>query len=182
MSRRWTSSAGALTPPPVAGVKPHKVQGRQLEEVREKDPDGRVVVQHRTVDMLGKMLRAGTITPEMHDAAKDFQASFIVAQLDPLCAASLLRVPGAGRAPELSDRQLDARRRVHHAIATLGGHDSPGGSCVWSVLGHRMSLRQWALRQGWSGRPVRQEHAQGILIAALGMLASAGPKAASCGA
>jgi hypothetical protein len=27
------------------------------------------------------------------------------------------------------------------------------------------------MRQGWGGRPVRQEHAQGILIAALGMLA-----------
>jgi hypothetical protein len=27
------------------------------------------------------------------------------------------------------------------------------------------------MRQGWGGRPVRQEQAQGILIAALGMLA-----------
>ena len=53
-------------------IKPHKVKGRQLEEVREKDPDGRIVVHHRTVDSLGKMLKAGTITPEMHDAAQDF--------------------------------------------------------------------------------------------------------------
>jgi hypothetical protein len=35
--------------------------------------DGRIVYHHRTVDTLGKMLRAGTIT-QMHDAAKDFQA------------------------------------------------------------------------------------------------------------
>jgi hypothetical protein len=28
------------------------------------------------------------------------------------------------------------------------------------------------LRQGWGGRPVRQEQAQGILVAALGMLAA----------
>jgi hypothetical protein len=55
-----------------ARIKPHKVKGRQLEEVREKDPDGRIVVHHRTVDTLGKMLRAGTITEEMHDAARDF--------------------------------------------------------------------------------------------------------------
>jgi len=27
-----------------------------------------------------------------------------------------------------------------------------------------------ALRQGWGGRPVRQESAQGILVAALGVL------------
>ena len=32
-------------------------------------------------------------------------------------------------------------------------------------------MREWAIRQGWGGRPVRQEQAQGILIAALGMLA-----------
>jgi hypothetical protein len=154
---------------------------RELERVREADPDGRIVAHRRTVDTLGRMLRSGTIDQVMHDAGRDFEADFVLASLDPLRAASLLRVPGAGRAPELGDRQLEARRRVHHAIATLGGHDSPGGSCVWSVLGHRMSLRQWALRQGWSGRPVRQEHAQGILVAALGMLASAGPKAACCG-
>jgi hypothetical protein len=60
------------------------VRARDLEEVREKDPDGRIVYPHRTVDTLGKMLRAGTITQEMHDAAKDFQAAFIVANLDPL--------------------------------------------------------------------------------------------------
>ena len=35
-------------------VKPQKVRGRQLEEVREKDPDGRIVYHHRTVDTLGK--------------------------------------------------------------------------------------------------------------------------------
>jgi hypothetical protein len=28
------------------------------------------------------------------------------------------------------------------------------------------------MRQGWRGRPVRQEQAQGILIAGLGMLAA----------
>jgi hypothetical protein len=32
-------------------------------------------------------------------------------------------------------------------------------------------VREWALRQGWGGRPVRQEQAQGILVAALGVLA-----------
>jgi hypothetical protein len=153
-------------------VKPHKVRGRELEEVREKDPDGQIVYHHRTVDTLGKMLRAGTITQEMHDAAKDFQAAFIIAQLDPLRALPILRVPGTGRAPDLSERQLDARRRVHDALAALGGLSSPAGSCVWHVVGLQRSVREWALRQGWGGRPVRQEQAQGILIAALWLLTS----------
>ena len=110
--------------------------------------------------------------PEMHDAAKDFQAAFIVANLDPLRALPILRVPGTGREPDLSERQLDARRRVHDTLQALGGISSPAGSCVWHVVGLQRSVREWALRQGWGGRPVRQEQAQGILIAALGMLAA----------
>jgi hypothetical protein len=155
-----------------ARVKPHKVRGRQLEEVREKDPDGRIVVHHRTVDTLGKMLRSGTITEEMHDAARDFQARFIIANLDPLRALPVLRVRGAGRESDLNERQLDARRRVHKAMQALGGISSPAGSCVWHVVGLQRSVREWAIRQGWGGRPVRQEQAQGILVAALGILAT----------
>jgi hypothetical protein len=151
---------------------PHQVRGRELDEVREKDPNGHIVYHHRTVDTLGKMLRAGTITLEMHDAAKDFQAAFIVAQLDPLRALPIVRVPGTGREPELNERQLHARRRVHQAMAALGGIGSPAGSCVWHVVGLQHSVREWAIRQGWGGRPVRQEQAQGILIASLGMLAA----------
>jgi hypothetical protein len=154
-----------------ARIKPHKVRGRELEEVREKDPDGRIVVHHRTVDTPGNMLHAGTIDEAMHDAAKDFQAAFIIANLDPLRALPVLRVPGTGREPELNERQLDARRRVHKALEALGGLSSPAGSCVWHVVGLQRSVREWALRQGWGGRPVRQEQAQGILIAGLGMLA-----------
>jgi hypothetical protein len=153
-------------------VKPQTVRGRELEEVREKDPEGRIVVHHRTVDTLGKMLGAGTITHEMHDAAKGFQATFIVANLDPIRALPVLRVPGTGREPELNERQLDARRRVHEALQALGGISSPAGSCVWHVVGLQRSVREWAIRQGWGGRPVRQEQAQGILVAALGVLAA----------
>jgi hypothetical protein len=157
-----------------ARVKPHKVRGLELEEVREKDPEGRIVCHHRTVDTLGKMLRSGTISQEMHDAAKDLEAAFIFANLDPLRAAPILRVPGIGREPVLSERQLDARRRVIEAMHALGGISSPAGSCVWHVVGLQRSVREWAMRRGWNGRPVRQEQAQGILIAALGMLASSG--------
>jgi hypothetical protein len=157
-----------------ARIKPHKVKGRQLEEVREKDPEGRIVVHHRTVDTLGKMLCAGTITPEMHAAALDFQANFIVANLDPIRALPILRVAGGGREPELNERQLDARRRVHEAMQALGGIGSPAGSCVWHVVGLQRSVREWAIREGWGGRPVRQEQAQGILVAALGVLAAHG--------
>jgi hypothetical protein len=38
-------------------------------------------------------------------------------------------------------------------------------------LGLRRSVREWAIRQGWGGRPIDQKEAKGILVAALGMLA-----------
>ena len=155
-----------------ARIKPHRVRGRQLEEVREVDPDGKIVVHHRLVDTLARMLKSGTIDQAMHDAGRDFQAAFILAQLDPLRALPILRVPGTGREPDLNERQLHARWRVHKALQALGGLSSPAGSCVWHVVGLQRSVREWAVRQGWRGRPVRQEQAQGILVAALGMLAA----------
>jgi hypothetical protein len=154
-----------------ARVRPHKVRGRQFEEVRETDPDGRIIVHHRTVDTLGQLLKAGMIDDAMHEAARDFQAKFILAQLDPLRALPVLRVAGTGREPELDERQLDTRRRVHRALEALGGISSPAGSCVWHVVGLQRSIRDWALRQGWRGRSLDQKEAKGILIAALGMLA-----------
>ena len=68
-------------------------------------------------------------------------------------------------------RPCRRRRRVHRVMQALGGMSSPAGSCVWHVVGLQRSVREWALRQGWGGRLVRQEQAQGILIAALGVLA-----------
>jgi hypothetical protein len=120
---------------------------------------------------LGMMLKRGMITPEMHDAAKDFEAAFIVANLDPDRALPILRVPGAGRDPDLNHRQLYARRRVHESVEAVGGPSSPAGSCVWHVVGLQRSIREWTLRRGWGGRSLDQKEAKGILIAALGMLA-----------
>ena len=100
----------------------------QLEAIREVDPDGRIVVHHRLVDTLGRMLKSGTIDQPMHDAGRDFQAAFIVANLDPLRALPIFRVPGTGHQPELNERQLRARRRVYEAMQALGGISSPAGA------------------------------------------------------
>jgi hypothetical protein len=56
--------------------------------------------------MLGKMLRAGTITQEMRDAPKDFQANFIIANLDPLRSTNPAR---AGQRPRARSERTAAR-------------------------------------------------------------------------
>jgi hypothetical protein len=94
---------------------------------------------------------------------------FTVARFDVVRCMPLMRLPGRGAA-NLTDAQVDARRRVGSALDALGGLGSPAGSCVWHVVGLQRSIREWAMRQGWGGKPVRVEQAQGIVVAALGML------------
>jgi hypothetical protein len=158
------------SPHTVAGLPVIRRQDDILEPVYEADPDGRPVVHHHTVDTLGRMLRAGTITKDMHDAARDFQAAFTIARFDTVRCMPLVRLPGSSGELRLTESQLDARRRVGEALDALGGLGSPAGSCVWHVVGLQCSIREWAMRQGWGGRPVQIEQAQGILVAALGVL------------
>jgi hypothetical protein len=167
MARRKRKTSAARV---VAGLPVIQRHNDVLEPVYEADPEGRPVVHHRTVDTLGIMLRAGTITKDMHDAARDFQAQFTVARFDVIRCMPLVRLPGGGPG-DLTDVQVDARRDVGKALDALGGLGSPAGSCVWHVVGLQRSIREWAMRQGWGGRPVRVEQAQGILVAALGVLA-----------
>lgn len=141
------------------------------EPVREADPETGSPVQHRrAVDTLGQMLANGTITPQMHEAGSIFRTLFRSAAIDSMSTSQLIRLPGS-TADRLSNRQLDAHRRVLAALDALGGHDSPAGSCIWFVVGLEMSVREWAARRGWSGRPVPQPIAGGMLVAGLGILA-----------
>ena len=145
-----------------------------LRQVTELDPNGVEVTHHRTVDTLGLMLDSGVITSAMHAAARDFQAAFTIACFDNMPKVNpmlMARSPlAAHHVGDLSDTQIAARERVARALDALGGHGSPAGSCVWHVVGMQTSIREWATRRGWGGRPVRRESAQGILVAALGVL------------
>ena len=150
--------------------------GRELETVRVADPKGRPVTLVRTVDTLARMRKAGTITRAMHQAARDFQAHFTIAAYDTTATASIVhvrRLRGEKMTwnDDLTVRQIAARDRVHDALDALGGMSSPGGSCVWHVIGLGHSLREWAMQQGWNGRPMQLNQATGVLVTALGMLA-----------
>ncbi len=164
MGRR-KRSAKTLTAPITIGP------GMEVEPVYEADPDGRPVVHHRTVDSISRMLRSGTITKEMHDAARDFCATFTIARFDPVVCMTLDRIPGTGSAADLTDMQVDARRNIGLALDALGGFGSPAGDCIWHVVGLQRSIREWAMRQGWGGKSIGERQAHGILVAALGVLA-----------
>jgi hypothetical protein len=145
--------------------------GAFSEPIRDTDPETGSPVQHRrAVDTLGMMLTNGTITPQMHEAGQIFRTLFRSAALDGIATSQLVRLSGA-TADGMTSRQIDARRRVAEALDALGGHDSPAGSCVWFVVGLEMSVREWAARRGWNGKPLPQPIAGGMLVAALGILA-----------
>lgn len=141
------------------------------EPTREADPETGSPVQHRrAVDTLGLMLANGTITPQMHDAGVIFRTQFRAAALDTLRAMSLVRIP-SGTCDPLTERQVAARAKVVAAMEALGGADNAAGSCIWHVVGLECSVREWAMRQGWGGRSVPASQAQGMLVAALAVLA-----------
>jgi hypothetical protein len=162
-----------------AAPTPERRQHGAIERLERTigDTAGHPSRPYRAVDTLAIMQRRGSITAGMRQAGEDFRARFALAQLDPLRALDLshLRVGGRSLRPERDGPALRieaARAAVWRAIQGVGGIGSPGGSCLWHVLGWERSLKEWALQQGWSGRRVSQESASGILIAALGALES----------
>ncbi|HEV2099440.1 MAG TPA: DUF6456 domain-containing protein [Stellaceae bacterium] len=134
------------------------------------DDSGAISRPLRSIDILASMERRGVITSQMRQAGEDFRNTFRRASLDPLKSQNLLRAR-AGNPDGPSFGAIAARERVWHALTAVGGIGSAGGSCLWHVVGGELSLKEWALSTGWSGRRVSQEAASGILISALGTLA-----------
>jgi hypothetical protein len=116
------------------------------------------------------LLANGSITAPMHDAGVIFRTQFRAAALNGMRVMPLLRVSG-GKGATLTEYTIAARDKVSDVLGLFGGTDSACGSCLWHVLGLECSLREWATRQGWGGRSVNHVQAQGILVAALNVLA-----------
>jgi hypothetical protein len=168
------------------GITAERLQHGPVEPIERviADAEGRPSRPHRALDTLAIMERRGSITSTMREAGEAFRTRFATAQLDPLRALDLshLRLGDRG-SPRPEDgpglRIEAARGAVWRALQAVGGIGSPAGSCVWHVVGWERSLKEWAVRQGWNGRPVSQEAASGILVAALGALEAhfrTGPK------
>jgi len=150
---------------------PERLTQTPIAIVAERDPDGWPVTHCRSVDTVGRLIRAGLADIDHGEVADRFRRDFHRARFEPLAAADLRRQRGAGGHEEILDDVEDARQRIWEALNHLGGLTAPAGSIMWNVIGMEMTLRDWSLRQVWgSGRTIRQEVATGILLAALGVL------------
>ncbi len=172
-SHKMRRTALRLKRPEVEEPPPERRRQDTLVLVEERDPEGWPVVHYKVTDTIGRLVQNGLVEPHCALAADRFRRDFGLSRLNPLTAADLGRVRGAGGHEPIIDRIEDARQRLSQAMAHLGGMSSPAGSVVWCVVGDEMTLQQWALRQVWgAGRPLRHDVATGILIAALAALAS----------
>lgn len=157
---------------PVVGEDLIRPDGSLIRYVHEEDDEQQGVTHYRTVDTLALMLRNGTITGAMHDAGQRFAQDFARAFASGVASSRLDGQPrGTSPGQMMVERNAGAARAVRDALEAVGGNGSPAGSALWFVAGLGVSAREWALRRGWSGRPISQHQANGILIAGLGMLA-----------
>ena len=155
-----------------AGPTPERRQHDRVTRDSETLADtlGAIGLPYRVEGLLGRLERHGDIGARERAAGEEFARLFQLAHLDPLRAPDVRR-EGARSQPDTPHGGDRARRRVLAALDALGGHGSPCGSAAWFILGCEFSVRQWALREGWRGRPVREHVAKGILVGTLGVLA-----------
>ena len=153
MARRKRKTSARV----VTGLPVIRRKNDVLEPVYEADPDGRPVVHHRTVDTLGIMLRAGTITQDMHDAARDFQAQFTIARFDVAPSACAGRLPSGGghRAISPKRRSMRGAASTQRWMRSAGSAAPPAAASGMSSDCSARSASGRCGRDGAAGRSVR---------------------------
>ncbi len=134
------------------------------------DTLGAIGMPWRVEGLLDRLQRHGDITAGQRHAGEEFARLFGLAHLDPIRAADMAHGDRTGSAAANHGSER-ARRKVRAALDALGGQGSPCGTCAWFVLGCEYSVRAWAMREGWGGKPLSEPVAKGTLIGTLGVLA-----------
>lgn len=157
-----------MTDSPIA---PERLQHDRItrDEHQSADSEGGIGQPYRVEGLLARLQRHGDIGPGEKMAGEKFAELFRQAHMDPLHAAGMAQRCHAVAAGEPNG--VSARERVNAALDALGGLHSACGTCAWFVLGCELSLRQWAMREGWGGKPINGHVAKGTLLGALGVLA-----------
>ena len=159
-----------ILPPPERGQ--HDAVEQVVTVVTDESGRSQRTRPYQIVGLMERMRREGAISPAMLKAGERYRDLFRVAQLDALRAGDVGKpvVDGGRRSTEMGVRVEGARNAVWRATLALGGLSSPGGSCVWHVIGLETSLSGWATSQGWGGKKVNNHAAKGIFVASLGVL------------
>lgn len=162
------SSPGALDPLP-----PERLTHGRVTRARETvaDSHGNIGRPYQVESLLQKLESRGDISPEHRAAGEQFARLFRIAQLDPLRAPSWLRQAGGTAIADGGHHTERAKTQIYDAVTACGGIHSPAGCAAWFILGLELSVRDWALREGWNGRSLNESVAKGILLGALSVLA-----------
>jgi hypothetical protein len=140
--------------------------------VEETMQAGRLRV--RTVSVLERWRDTGVITSAMFFAAEQFRRDFETAGLQPRYAVTPLeRIDGRKGADEVTllgraKRKREAWEAVQRTGRVLG---EKSYRALEAVAGYGLTLKEFARRERWAGKPLSEPVARGILFAALEVLA-----------
>ena len=156
-----------------ASLPPERLTHGRVKRAREtvQDSAGGIGQPFEAESLLQKLERRGDISPEHRQAGEIFARLFRIAQFDPLRSPSWLRQGGGTAVPNGGHHTERAQQKIYDAVTACGGMHSPAGCAAWFVLGVELSIRDWALREGWNGRQLNESVAKGILLGALSVLA-----------
>ena len=152
---------------------PERMRQDRVTLVPEQIADARGDIgrPYRADGLLDRLYERGDISERDRAAGEEFHRLFVAAISPALQAADLLREVGSQGSTHGAVYAQEAYRKLYEALDALGRDGSPCRLCAWYVLGEQVTISEWARREGWSGRPLRDEVAKGILIAMLPMLA-----------
>lgn len=147
-----------------------KAKGPMIREATNVEKEVRH--PYRVLTTMERMRDDGLISDEECKAGHTFRDNFERGGLDPLRAAKL-ECSSHSTAETVTNAVLDARDAVAADMALLGGWGTPVAQACWWVVGADYSINQFAQRFSWgSGRSLDRKTAQGLVIAALNVLAA----------
>lgn len=128
---------------------------------------GYIAVAKR-LSYLEKLERAGTITVAMQSAGEKFGFHFHRGGLERYATINLFRVMG-GVGESAAENAVFHRREIRKAMEVLGGGLAAG--LVWDVCGLENPISHWTAAKRIAGVRMSDDHAKGMLIGALEILA-----------
>lgn len=123
-------------------------------------------VKAKSLTLLERMERSGSISPRHFAAGSKFHGHFVKARLERYSTLNLFRTVGG-----ITDGEsyLFNLTEVRKALIALGSGLQP--SIIWHVCGLENQLSKWVKDRQSAGLLMNEHHAKGILIAGLDVLA-----------